>query len=79
MESDEKLIDKFLTDKMHITVDDCEKLLVSKGWEKRKGKGNHMVYHKKGDRPIIIVVPKNTKYVKPGYVRLIVNTLHLED
>jgi len=37
-----------------------------------------MTYHKKGAIPIVVITPKNTKYVKPGYVAKIVKVLHLE-
>jgi hypothetical protein len=36
------------------------------------------MYHKKGDAPITIVSPHHSKYVKPGYVKLMVKRLKLE-
>ena len=76
--SDEKLIKKFLTDKMHITVEDCDRLLTLYGYEYRKHGGSHRVYHKKGGVPVTVVTPKNKKYVKPAYVNLIIKRLNLE-
>ena len=73
-----KLVEKFLTDKMHITMDDCDTLLTSSGYELYKGGGSHRVYHKKYDTPVIVVTPKNSKYVKPGYVNMIIRKLNLE-
>ncbi|RJQ40965.1 MAG: type II toxin-antitoxin system HicA family toxin, partial [Dehalococcoidia bacterium] len=56
----------------------CERLLIALGYRLRKSGGSHRVYHKKGDRPIIVVTPKNSRYVKPGYVNLIIKKLNLE-
>ncbi len=78
MKGNEKLIEKFLTDRMHITVEDCDKLLTACGYELHKKGGSHQTYHKKGDTPISVVNPKGTKYVKPGYVDLIIKKLNLE-
>jgi predicted RNA binding protein YcfA (HicA-like mRNA interferase family) len=63
---------------MRITVADCDRLLIANGFEYRKSNGSHRAYHQKGERPIIIISPKNTKYVKPEYVRQIVKRLNLE-
>ena len=75
----EKLVRQFLTDQMHITIEDCERLLTTYGFEYRKGRGSHRAFHRKGERPIIIITPKHTKYVKREYVELIVKRLNLED
>jgi predicted RNA binding protein YcfA (HicA-like mRNA interferase family) len=76
---DEKLIQKFLTDQTHITVDDCDRLLRSESYEYHKSSGSHRSYHKKGDAPIIVIIPHHSKYVKPGYVQLIIKRLKLEE
>jgi hypothetical protein len=76
---DEKLISKFLSDDKHITVDDCDKLLTSFDYEYDKSSGSHRAYHKRGEFPIIVVTPHYSKYVKPGYVKLIVDRLKLEE
>ena len=73
------MVKKFLNDKTHITVDDCDRLLTDFGYKLKKGAGSHRVYHKKETTPVIVVIPKNTKYVKPGYVWLIVKKLKLEE
>jgi len=78
MTGDEKLIRKFLGDKTQVTVEDCDTLLAIFGFELKKGKGSHRVYHKKYDNPIIVITPKHAKYVKPGYVMLINKRLNLE-
>ena len=78
MTSNEKLIKKFLTDNMHITVEDCDRLLTSYGYQLHKKGGSHLSYHKKSDTPINVVIPKNSKYVKPGYVEMVVKRLKLE-
>ena len=78
MKSDEKLIEKFITDKMRITVDDCDRLLKANGYRLHKTGGSHLSYHKKGDTPINIVIPKHTKYLKPGYIDKLVKRLNLE-
>jgi predicted RNA binding protein YcfA (HicA-like mRNA interferase family) len=67
-----------LTDQLHITVEDCDSLLKSFDFEFHKGSGSHRMYHKKGDAPITIVSPHHSKYVKPGYVKLMVKRLKLE-
>ncbi len=77
--SDEKLIKKFLTDERRITVDDCDRLLKSFDYVYHKSGGSHRSYHKKDNPPIIVVTPHHSKYVKPGYVKLIVNRLKLEE
>jgi predicted RNA binding protein YcfA (HicA-like mRNA interferase family) len=76
---DEKLIQKFLTDDRHINVDDCDKLLKGYDYEYHKSGGSHRGYHKKGEPPIIVVTPHHSKYVKPGYVKLIIKRLKLEE
>jgi predicted RNA binding protein YcfA (HicA-like mRNA interferase family) len=72
-----KLLHRFLLRK-NITVDDCDKLLIIYGYSCHKKSGSHLTYHKKGDTPINVVIPKNTKYVKPGYVDKIIKKLNLE-
>lgn len=79
MKGNEKLIQKFLTDKMHITVEDCGRLLTAYGYELRKGGSSHRTYHKKGARPITVIAPKGTKYIKSVYIELISKYLKLED
>ena len=74
----DKLINKFLTDKNHITMADCEKLLASNGYELRKASGSHQGYFRKGGQPIIIPRPHGSKYVKIEYVKLIIKVLNLE-
>ncbi len=76
--TDEKLVSKFLNDKTHITVADCERLLTGYGYELHKGGGSHRTYHKKGALPITFVSPKGTKYVKRIYIELIIKYLKLE-
>jgi predicted RNA binding protein YcfA (HicA-like mRNA interferase family) len=77
VKSDERLVNKFLTDRLHITVDDCDRLLVATGYVLRKSGGSHQTYHKKGCKAITVVIPKNTKYVKLVYVNLIIEHLEL--
>jgi len=48
VKGNEKLVQKFLTNSGRITVEDCEKLLTSNGYEFRKSSGSHRAYHKKG-------------------------------
>jgi predicted RNA binding protein YcfA (HicA-like mRNA interferase family) len=74
----EKLVIKFLTDRMHITVDDCDRLLTGFGYELHKKGGSHLTYHKKGAIPITIVIPKKRKYIVSLYVNRIVKDLKLE-
>ncbi|MFC1845833.1 type II toxin-antitoxin system HicA family toxin [Chloroflexota bacterium] len=64
---------------MHITVDDCDKLLISHNYRLHKKGGSHRTYHKKGDYPINVITPKNTKYIKPGYINMIIRKLKLEE
>jgi predicted RNA binding protein YcfA (HicA-like mRNA interferase family) len=78
MKGNENLVNKFLNDITHITVEDCDKLLVTHGYSLHKSGGSHRVYHKKGDTPIIVVTPKSTKYVKSGYVKMLNKKLNLE-
>ena len=79
MTGDNRLIEKFLTDKTHITFDDCDTLLKDYGYELRKSGGSHRAYHKTGTTPIIVVVPKNTKYLLSPYVNRIIKELCLEE
>ena len=79
MKGNERLVTKFLTDQKRITVGDCDSLLQIFGFKYRKSGGSHRAYHKKGERPIIVIIPKNTKYIKPEYVRFIVKRLDLEE
>ncbi len=78
MKSNEKLIQKFLKDKTHITIEDCEQLLTDYGFEHRKSSGSHKGYHKKDEKPIILIIPKHTKYVKREYVDKLIKRLNLE-
>jgi predicted RNA binding protein YcfA (HicA-like mRNA interferase family) len=75
----EKLIKKFLNDKTHITVEDCDRILLAHGFELKQGKGSHRAYHKKGAYPIVIVYPKKSKYVVSPYVNRIIKDLGLEE
>jgi len=75
----DKLIRKFLADSKHITIENCDELLTSFGYELKKGGGSHRTYHKKGDRPITVVVPKGTRYIYSVYVNAIIKILKLED
>lgn len=79
MKGDEKLIKKFLSDKGHITTDDCSKLLTALGYKLHKSGGSHQVYHKKGETPITVVIPKGGKYIKTPYVNRIIKDLGLEE
>jgi len=74
-----KLIRKFITDSKHITIEDCDDLLTSFGYELKKGAGSHRTYHKKGGRPVTVVMPKGTKYIYSVYINLIIKILKLED
>lgn len=76
---DEKLVRKFLTDKTHIAITDCDRLLTSYGYELHKGGGSHRTYHKKGVRPITVVAPKKSKYVISPYINMIIRDLKLEE
>jgi predicted RNA binding protein YcfA (HicA-like mRNA interferase family) len=78
MAENEKLISKFLTDKTHITVEDCDRLLTSYGYELHKKRGSHRTYHKKGDIPITVPIPKTRKYILSPYVNKIIKDLGLE-
>ena len=75
----ERLVEKFLFDKTHITLEDCDRLLASFDYELRKGGGSHRTYHKKGAAAITVVTPKGTKYVKMIYIKLISKYLKLEE
>lgn len=79
MKANDRLIKKFLTDKTHITIDDCDRLLTDNGYELRKSGGSHQTYHKKGTTPITVVIPKNKKYILSPYVNTIIKDLGLED
>jgi predicted RNA binding protein YcfA (HicA-like mRNA interferase family) len=75
----DKLIRKFLTDSKRITIDNCDELLTEYGYDLKRGGGSHRTYHKKGARPITVVIPKGTKYLYSVYVNLIIKILKLED
>ncbi|HAV10014.1 MAG TPA: hypothetical protein DCX22_00095 [Dehalococcoidia bacterium] len=77
--TDERLIRKFLNDKTHITIDDCDRILASCGYYLKKSSGSHRGYHHKGFQPITIVQSKKTKYVKIPYVNRIIKNLRLEE
>ena len=73
------IIHKFLNDKAHITIEDCDKLLRDFGHELNKGSGSHRVYHKKNARAITVAALHGTKYVKSTYIKLIIKLLGLEE
>ena len=79
MKGNEKLVQKFLIEKMRITVEDCDRILTTFGYELHKGGGSHRTYHKKGVRPITIITPKKSKYVISPYVNAIIANLKLEE
>jgi predicted RNA binding protein YcfA (HicA-like mRNA interferase family) len=74
----DKLINKFLTDRNHITIEDCDRLLTEYGYKLRKGSGSHRTYHIKGSFPLTIVTPKGTKYIYTPYVNKMIKELRLE-
>ena len=74
----EKLVEKFLTDKQHVTLDDCDRLLTIYGYALHKGGGSHRVYHKKGAISITIVAPKKSKFVIVPYINKLIMDLGLE-
>jgi len=78
IESKEKLVKKFLTDQTHITVEDCDRLLVAYGYELHRGGGSHRTYHMRGVKPITVVAPKKSRYVISPYVNTIIKDLKLE-
>jgi predicted RNA binding protein YcfA (HicA-like mRNA interferase family) len=75
---EDKLLEKFLEDPMHITISDCDKLLCEYGYTLNKGTGSHRVYHKKGARAITIAAPHGTRYIKSTYIKLLIKILELE-
>ena len=75
----DKLIRKLLTESKHITIENCDELLTSFGYKLKKGSGSHRTYHKKGARPITVIIPKGTKYIYSVYINLIIKILKLED
>ena len=75
----EKIIQKFLADRTHIMIEDCDRLLISYGYELHKKRGSHRTYHKKGDTPITVPIPKNRKYILSPYVNKIIKDLGLEE
>ena len=79
MEGNEKLVHKFLTDRMRITVEDCDRILNAYGYELHKHGGSHRSYHKKGTTRINIVSPKKSKYLVSPYVKRIIKDLKLEE
>jgi hypothetical protein len=74
----EKLVEKFLTDKTHITVEDCHRLLSGFGYTLHKKGGSHKTCHKKGSISITVITPKKTKFVNSAYVELVIKGLKLE-
>lgn len=79
MKGNEKLVRKFLTDKMHITVEDCDQLLTDYGYSLHKKGGSHRSYHKYGTTPINIVSPKKSRYILIAYVNRIIKDLGVEE
>jgi predicted RNA binding protein YcfA (HicA-like mRNA interferase family) len=77
--SAEDLVNKFLKDQTHITIDDCDQLLAINGYKLKKGSGSHRVYHKKNARAITIVAPHGSKYIKFVYIKLVLKLLGLEE
>ena len=75
----EKLIQKFLTDRMHITVEDCDRLLTAYGYSLHKKGGSHRSYHKYGTTPLNIASPKKSKYVLSPYINRLIKDLGLEE
>jgi len=75
----EKLVRKFLNDRTHITFEDCDRLLTSHGYELHKKRGSHRTYHKKGNTPITVPIPKNRKYIVNPYINKIIKDLGLEE
>lgn len=78
MSNERELINKFLNDQSHVTIEDCDQLLGIYGYKLKKGSGSHRIYHKKNARAITIVAPHGTKYVKSPYIKLVIKLLGLE-
>jgi predicted RNA binding protein YcfA (HicA-like mRNA interferase family) len=77
--SDKEIINKFLNDPAHISIEDCTRLLRDFGYELKKGSGSHRVYHKENARAITVVAPHGTRYIKSTYIRIIIKLLGLEE
>ncbi len=76
--SDDQLIRNIINDQAHITIKECDQLLLNFGYTLKKGSGSHRVYHKKNARAITIAAPHGTRYVKSTYIKIIIKILGLE-
>jgi predicted RNA binding protein YcfA (HicA-like mRNA interferase family) len=69
--SRDKRFNKLL--RLSIQGNELEALLENLGFEKRQGKGSHIVWFKKGFEPIILA--RHGKEYKKGYLRQIIAVL----
>jgi|APSaa5957512535_1039671.scaffolds.fasta_scaffold368384_1 predicted RNA binding protein YcfA (HicA-like mRNA interferase family) len=69
------MTDKRLTKLLKLTIkaNELEALLVSLGFEKRAGKGSHVVWFQIGFEPIVLA--RHGKEYKKGYLRQIIKVL----
>ena len=68
MSRHEKALKKVKQNPKNVRPEELERLLLRSGFEKRRGKGSHSTYKRKGFRPITITYKK--PFLKPHYVKL---------
>lgn len=69
-----KLIESLRQNPNHVRYEDVEKILIRLGFEKRQGSGSHVVFTK-GDARLTIPKPHSSPYLKPVYVKMVVEAL----
>ncbi len=73
----EKALKKVKQNPKNVRPEELERLLIRFGFEKRSGKGSHVIYKRKGFRPI--TVPYRKPFLKPYYVKLALQIIETID
>ncbi len=74
----DKLAARLANERTGSAVSDIERLLAGHGWERRQGKGSHLVFMKPGLRPITIGTLHGRR-VKRVYVEDLLKRLGLQE
>jgi predicted RNA binding protein YcfA (HicA-like mRNA interferase family) len=74
----EKLATRLANERNGSALADIERLLDGHGWQRRQGKGSHVVFKKPGSRPIIIATLHGRR-VKRVYVVNVLKRLGVQE
>jgi predicted RNA binding protein YcfA (HicA-like mRNA interferase family) len=66
----QRLVERFVNNIDAVTLSDCITILEVFGYERRKGTGSHLVYHKKGSYPFVLPTVSGREIKKAYKIKL---------